>query len=292
MHSEKKKSFYQKLRHKYRFVIQREDTLEERLSLRLTRLNVFVLAGIIVIVLVILTTVVIAYTPLKEYIPGYAEIKNKEELIFLKKRADSLENEMLKSERYIINIKNLLEGKTPDNQPQRIEGQENEKRNYDTLTAYPGKDDSLLRQAVESRSKYDLLELDDKSSHSSGISNYFFFTPLEGIVSNSFSIPNKHYGIDIVAQESEIVKSTLDGVIILSEWTIETGYNLVIQHAGNLISVYKHNSSLLQKQGDFVKAGSPIAIVGNSGEITTGKHLHFELWHNNRPVNPKNYINF
>jgi murein DD-endopeptidase MepM/ murein hydrolase activator NlpD len=129
-------------------------------------------------------------------------------------------------------------------------------------------------------------------SGSGSISNFFFFTPIQGIISNGYNPANRHFGIDIVSKMNEAVKSVLDGTVILSAWTLQTGNIIAVQHQSNIISVYKHNSVLLKKEGDNVKAGDPIAIVGESGEMQTGPHLHFELWYNGNPVNPREYISF
>jgi len=163
--------------------------------------------------------------------------------------------------------------------------------NYDTITISKSKEDSALRTEIESQNQYNIgLYNEDKPQNS--IKNFYFFTPLKGTISNNYSLKEQHYGIDIVASPNDAIKATLDGIVILAAWTLETGYVIAIQHQSNLISVYKHNSVLLKKEGMFVKAGEPIAYVGNSGELTSGPHLHFELWYNGNPVDPKEYISF
>ena len=152
-------------------------------------------------------------------------------------------------------------------------------------------DDSLLRMLVESQDQYELLSSNDKA-FASGIGSYVFFTPLKGTVTTPFSALNKHYGVDIVSAPDEVIKSALDGTVIFSNWTSETGYVIGIQHSNNLFTIYKHNSALLKKEGDYVKAGEVVAIIGNTGELTSGPHLHFELWYNGSPVNPKDYVSF
>ena len=154
----------------------------------------------------------------------------------------------------------------------------------------------MLRVEVEGQEKYAVSSRhSSSSSHQqpvSEITSYLFFTPVKGIVTNNFDPLNHHYGIDIVAKPNEPVKSILEGTVIFSDWTLETGYTIAIQHQQNMISVYKHNSSILKKTGSFVKAGEPIAIIGNTGELTTGPHLHFELWYNGNPINPRDHISF
>jgi len=149
-----------------------------------------------------------------------------------------------------------------------------------------------LRVSFENQTKFNLFPRNEIMAGNVQIYSQNFFKPLNGIITAKFAPLEKHYGIDIVAPHNDAVKSVLDGTVIMAAWTLETGYVIVIQHAGNLISVYKHNAVLLKQEGDFVKAGEPIAIAGNSGEISTGPHLHFELWYNGNPVNPTNYINF
>ncbi|MCX6280975.1 MAG: M23 family metallopeptidase [Bacteroidetes bacterium] len=152
-----------------------------------------------------------------------------------------------------------------------------------------------MRADVESRAKYSLYKAESAETSVAGkgsIGGVLFFTPLKGVITNGFDPVNKHYGVDIVAKQNEAIKSVLDGTVILSNWTLETGYVLAIQHSQNIVSMYKHNSAILVKTGDYVKAGEAVAIIGETGEYTTGPHLHFELWYEGKPVNPKDYISF
>lgn len=271
-----------------------DQTFEERLSFRLSRLNVFVLIGSLAILLIILTIYIIAFTPLREYIPGYTDVGLSRKLYAIERRADSLERVFEQKDLYINNIKRIMDGKevldyipdTPDS------GQ-----SYDDITLTNSVQDSLLRNEVEmQRDQYNTRFVEETEGARAGsrnlIASFLFFTPIKGIIVNTFDPGNKHYGIDIVTQRNEPVKAVLDGHIIFSDWTLETGYVIGISHKGDLISIYKHNATLLKSQGNFVKAGDPIAIVGNSGELTTGPHLHFELWHSGIPVNPQDYISF
>lgn len=286
--SKKDKKFYQKLKSKYRLVIMREETFEERLSFRLSRLNVFVVVGTLVILLTIGIIFLIAFTPLKEYIPGYSDVELKRQARELVIKTDSLEASLNQKEKYIQNIKTILTGRDSlaplPKKPEQV-------KVYDTIDLKRSKEDSLLREEIERATQYNLnLYYKDKKGQS--LSSFSFFAPVKGLVTNKFNIAEKHYGVDIVAPKNEMIKATLDGTVIFSSWTLETGYILAIQHTSNIISVYKHNSVLLKKQGDVVKAGSPIAIIGETGEFSTGPHLHFELWHNGRPIDPKDYIVF
>ena len=282
----KQKKWYFKLRNKYRLVILNDESYEEKFSFRLSRLNVFVTIGFTAIFL-------IAFTPLREYIPGYTDVTLSRRINDLLEKTDSLENVSKQKAAYLANIRRIIEG---------------EDIPYDSLgtipqTSAPDPDqinytrsveDSLLRQDYRVETSFDLYYNDNDELNSSrqSLSSQFFFNPLEGIVTSEFDLGGKHYGIDIVSKPNETVKATLDGTVIFADWSIETGYTIAIQHQGNFISVYKHNSVLLKEQGAFVKAGDPVAIVGESGELSTGAHLHFELWYNGTPVNPRDYVAF
>jgi murein DD-endopeptidase MepM/ murein hydrolase activator NlpD len=284
----KSKRIYRKLRNKYRLVIMNDESLEERASFRLSPMNVFVATGITVIILITLTSYLIAFTSLREYIPGYSDPGMKRKLFMLNLKADSLERVLRSRELYISNIRNIVEGnlekKPAGENPDVIKAQ------FDTIRHLPkSREDSLLRAEMEQQDNYSLRVNEKKNS---GISSFFFFAPVKGNVTESFNPRNKHYGVDIVAPANEAIKATLDGMVVISNFTTETGYVIGIQHGNNLFSLYKHNSSLLKKAGDYVKAGDVIAIIGNSGEQTTGPHLHFELWYNSSPIDPQQYVTF
>jgi len=293
LQSQKNEKWYRKLRIKYRLVLFNETTFEERFGFRLTRLNVISLVVGLGVIFFVLTYFLIAYTSLREYIPGYPDIQQKKELYRLSRTADSLLADAHKKSVYIENIKRLMEGRPIK---ENYSEPEVSTKKYDTITDKRSKQDSLLRVSFENQTRFSLYSKEPIVSgfDESGalIQNQNFYKPINGIITAKFNPLGRHYGIDIVASHNEAVKSVLNGTVIMSVWTLETGYIIVLQHAGNLISVYKHNAALLKHEGDVVKAGEPIAIVGNSGEITTGPHLHFELWYNGNPVDPTNYINF
>lgn len=284
-----KNKWFSKLRDKYRLVVMNDTTFEERLSFRLTRLNVFIALGTLSIVLIVLTTLLIAFTSLKEYIPGYTDVTLQKKVYNLTSKADSLETAFRQQGVYLRSIRNILEGRPMDD---TIVEEPNTPINYDSLALEPSTDDSILRAQYEQQNRFDLYFDDEGELFSENSTDITYFTPLKGIVTNNFSIAENHYGVDIVAKKNETIKATLDGTVIFADWTVETGHVIAIQHHKNIISVYKHNSALLKKAGTFVKAGDPIAIIGESGELTTGPHLHFELWHNGTPVNPVNYMTF
>jgi len=288
---EKRKHWIYKLRNKYRLVIEDEGTFEEKVSFRLSRLNVFVTIGTVAIILIVATTFLIAFTPLREYIPGYTDVALQKRVNDLLRLTDSLETEFKQNRLYIQNIKNIIEGKEIIEDTAKLTVQN---INYDNIEYTRSVEDSILRAEYENGTSYNLYYNDNEelAASTSALSSSVFFTPLKGIITTEFDLSAKHYGIDIVARQNEAVKATLDGTVIFSDWTVKTGYVISIQHKNNFISVYKHNSVLLKQEGNIVKAGEPVAIVGESGELTTGPHLHFELWYNGTPVNPKDYITF
>jgi murein DD-endopeptidase MepM/ murein hydrolase activator NlpD len=288
----KKNKIFRNFKNKYKFVIMQDDTFEEKLSFRLSRMNVFVIGGISVIILIIATIFIIAFTPLREYIPGYANVNMDKKVRELALTTDSLIANIRQKNLYINNIKNIIEGKDIiDSVQQDIKIN----KNYDTISLSKSREDSLLRKEIENIDQYNQYNLsanEESGSSIYSIKDFLFFTPLKGIITNNFNPKDKHYGVDVVAGKNSAIKATLDGVVIFSVWTLNTGYSIAIQHQNNIISVYKHNSALLKKEGDFVKAGEVIAILGSSGELSTGPHLHFELWYNGMPVNPVDYITF
>ena len=290
MSEEKKnRSFMDRLRVKYRMVLLNDDSFAEKFSFRLTALNVFIAVGVISIIMVALVTSIIAFTPLREFIPGYAaEITTKRNLIALSLKTDSLEEVAKAREDYVKNLTNVLNG-SPDPKPEK--GRIDSTKKYKRINIKNSKDDSAFRAGYESQDKY-TLSINAISKGKTSIAGFFFFTPVKGRVTSSYSAATEHYGVDVAAVENDPVKAALDGTVIFSGWSSETGYVIQIQHTNNLVSIYKHNSALLKKTGEYVKAGEPIAIIGSSGEQSTGPHLHFELWYNGLAIDPQDYIVF
>jgi murein DD-endopeptidase MepM/ murein hydrolase activator NlpD len=284
---ENTRKLLQRLRHRYRLVVMNDDTFEENFSLRLTPLGFLILLGSVTIVMTIIVTSLIAFTPLREYIPGYADVGIRREVINMAIRSDSLEQALIEQNMFGQNIANVLKGNVkPDTSGIRP----NKGKDYSNIKLNASPNEAALKQQIESQDQYSLAY--GAGSNKSGISNFFFFTPLKGVVSDQFDAKARHYGVDIVGPENEPIKVALDGTVILATWSSETGYTISVQHSNNLVSVYKHNSVLLKKAGDFVKAGEAIAIIGNSGEQTTGPHLHFELWYNGTAIDPQGYMVF
>ncbi len=289
----RKKSLLARLRTRYFFIIRKEDTFEERFSVRISPIALFTISGGAIILLMLLVIWAVAFTPLREYIPGYADVNMRKNLITLSMKTDSLNNELQARQDYIESIRRILSGNVPKHDT-IAEKSHADTQHHATAFLPPSHDDSMLRRTVEAQNPYNVTLSGGSQSKpdNSSISDYFFFTPLKGVVTNGFNPNGGHYGIDIVAKENEAIKATLDGTVIVSTWTLATGNVVILQHNNNLVSVYEHNSVLLKKVGDNVKAGDVIAIIGNSGELSTGPHLHFELWYKGSPVNPQKYMGF
>jgi len=284
--------WFSRLRNKYRLVFMNEDTLEERFTFRLSRLNVFVALGTLTIILIFLTTILIAFTSLKEYIPGYTNVGLQKRLYELQIKTDSIEKALERKDKFIENLRNVVNGKDLSYD---IPLPKDTANKYSNIRIRKSSEDSLLRTEIENQNKYNLYRIENTEAalaKKTPIGSVLFFSPLKGVITSVFSIADKHYGVDVVSKQNEAIKSVLDGTVIISTWSLETGYVIAIQHQQNIISVYKHNSALLKKEGEFVRAGDPIAIIGQSGELTTGPHLHFELWNDGTPVDPKEYITF
>lgn len=289
--NKKKRKLIHKLRSKYKLVILNDETYEEKLSFRLSRMNVFVVTGTVTILLIAFTTFLIAFTSLREYIPGYTDVSLYEKLYRMENLTDSLEVVVEQRARYMDNIRRILEG--GDTIVDYNMMAEDSSRDYQNIVIKPSPEDSLLRKEFEANGQHRLLYGGTEyRTGNRGLTNYAFFMPLRGIITNHFDPVARHYGIDIVAIENEAVKATLDGVVTFTGWTLQTGYTMIIQHHHDLLSVYQHNSILLKEKGAFVRAGDPVAIVGNSGELSTGPHLHFEIWFDGVPVNPADFIAF
>jgi murein DD-endopeptidase MepM/ murein hydrolase activator NlpD len=283
-----KKKIYRRLQNKYRLVIMNDETFEEKVSVTLSPLNVFVFAGTIIISLITFTIYIIAFTPLREYIPGYADVNMQRKLVALTYKTDSLTRSVVARDMYLDNLRSVIDGSVGKDS---ADGGRPDFTRYDTIQIPPASPvDSALRAQIESQDRFSLSPA--YGAPISSISSFYFFTPVKGTLISQFNPKIKHFGIDLLAAPNEVIKTTLDGTVVISDWTSETGYVIAVQHSNNLFSVYKHNSALLKSTGDFVKAGEVIAIIGNSGELTTGPHLHFELWYNGTPVNPIDYIAF
>ena len=281
-----KKGFAKKLLHKYRLVIINEDTFEERFAMKLTRLNVFVVVGITSVVLIIGTIMLIAFTPLREYIPGYSSTALKQQATTLNYKTDSLQQVIMVNEQYIQSIKQGLTGDVSATSLDRDSIIEAVRAEIDEEELLPSREDSLLRNLVDREDKYNLFE-----SATSKV-NFVLFPPVTGTISERYNAQERHYAIDIAVVKDTPVKAIAPGTVIFAEWNAQTGYVIIIDHGNGLISAYKHNASLTKAQGDLVKSGEVIAISGNTGELSSGPHLHFELWSDGFPLDPTTFIDF
>lgn len=281
----KSKKIKSKLLHKYRLVVLNEDTFEERFTFKLNRLNVFIFSFLTAILLISLTTIIIAFTPLREYIPGYSSVALKKKANTLAIKTDSLQQVISINEQYLASIKKVLTGDVHTvefNKDSILDAAEKDNKNIDLN---PSKEDSLLREKVSLEDKYNPLVTNTEVS-------FVLFPPVKGVISQEFDIKDKHYALDLVTSKDAPVKATADGTVIFAEWNSETGFVIIIDHSNNFLSVYKHNALLTKKQGELVKAGEVIAQVGNTGEQSTGPHLHFELWSDGYPIDPASLIDY
>jgi len=281
---EGREKYWSKLFHKYRFVIMTDNSFEEKLSVKLTRINVIAFVVTLVFFCFFSTMLLIAYTPLSEYVPGKSSVEVQKGLIELNIKSDSLEAILLNRSIYLENINKIINGEvlvTPENYEEITNTQI-------PISFEKSKEDSLFRVKVETEDKSSIYKNDNTKNNT----NLMFFTPLTGLISDGYNNKTKHFGIDLVAKEKSRISSVLEGTVIISHWAYETGNVIGVQHKNGYLSFYKHNSVLLKSVGDYVNAGDHIAIIGNSGELSSGPHLHFELWHKGVPVNPENYISF
>ena len=286
MENQKKKKgkLKQKLTDKYRLVVLNEDTFEERFSLKLSLLNVFVLSGLLSFLLIFVTTIFIILTPVKEYIPGYSSTELKIKATKLAFKTDSLKRKLDILHDFTKALQPILTGEIEAEELDSLQLLERISIQDSLLNAT--KEDSIFREKIESQDRFPI-----QNNAESNV-KIVFFAPLNGTISQNFDSKTKHLAVDIVAKKNMPVKATADGTVIFSGWTTETGYVIILKHAHDYISVYKHNGNLLKEQGDFVKSGEVIASVGSTGELSTGPHLHFELWSGGYAVNPTNLIDF
>lgn len=278
------KRFRKKLLHKYRLVILNEETFEERFSFKLNRLNVFVFSTLFALFLILTTTVIIAFTPLREYIPGYSSTQLKRKATVLVYKTDSLQRIIDLNEQYLASIRKVLTGDVKTVEFNKDSIIELAKTDPSVLIRTSRKD-SLLRDQVAQEDKYNPL-VGNRDQQ------FTLFAPVKGFISAPYDSKTKHYAVDIVTAKDAPVKAIADGTVIFAEWTAKTGNVIILKHNNNLISVYKHNAMLTKGEGELVKGGEVIATVGSTGELTTGPHLHFELWRDGIPVNPVSYIDF
>ena len=281
-----KKNSINKLLRGYKVVVSSEDTFEERLSFSTNKFNVFLVLSLYSIILVAFTISVVFFTQLREMVPGYSSSDLLTQAIYLTKKTDSLENELELNNTFYKSIESVLSGKTEQIIYKDSFAINNDIGNSVLQPVSANAEDSILRKYVEEEDKFNLTK------NELVIENKMFVSPVKGQITQKFDPSNNHFALDILVDTGTPVKSILEGKVIFSEWSVDTGHVLIIDHGDDIISVYKHNSKVLKTQNNFVKAGEVIAYSGNQGTLSTGPHLHFELWKNGTPINPEPLFNF
>ena len=275
-------------RDKYKFAIFNDTTFEEVWRVRLTQYNAFLLITFLVLFIIGATSSLIAFTNIREFIPGYPDVTMRRNILMSAIRLDSLEFEIALRDKYFANLNAIISGR----QPEEIIPRQDTTKNYRAIKFASSPEDQVLRTKVEQEEQFNLT-LGPRINESTSLASLHFFPPVKGIVSGKYDLRTKHFGTDIVTKPKSLVLAALDGTVIFTGWTMETGYVIEIQHVNNLVSVYKHNANLLKEAGDLVKAGEAISIVGDSGELyTSGPHLHFEMWYKGSPLDPEKHILF
>ncbi|TNF38449.1 MAG: M23 family metallopeptidase [Bacteroidetes bacterium] len=278
---------------RFRLAVFNDTTFEELWRIRLSKANALMAAALLLVATLAANTSLIAFTSLREFIPGYPDVEMRRNILMNAIMLDSLEHELEIRDKYFRDLNDVISGR----QPIESVTLRDSTRDYSNIVFNRSAEDSLFRARVEQEEKYSLQASSSSSGTSAGeisnLANIHFFPPVKGIISSNYDPRTRHYAIDIVTQPKAVVSSTLEGTVIMTGWTMETGFVIMIQHANNLVSVYKHNARLLKEMGDRVWAGEAISIVGDSGELyTSGPHLHFELWFNGEPLDPAQYVFF
>lgn len=275
------------LKNKYRLVILNDNTFGEKFSLRLSPMSLIIGISAITIAMTTLVISLVAFTPLREYIPGYGNIAERKQILELSLKADSIEQTLSARDVYMNNVLNVLK----DSLERKSEKPKKDTTGkYSKLNTSPSITDKEFRENYEENRNNSIATLNNPKLK--GLSELVFFNPANGIITSSFNVKEDHYGIDLVTKQDELIKSVLDGTVLYTGFSAQDGYVIQIQHSNNLTSIYKHNAEILKKVGDRIKSGEAIAVVGNTGDRSKGPHLHFELWYNGIPINPQDCIAF
>ena len=281
-HNKEKKTIH------YRLALLDDQSHKQLFTIHFTKTTFFVMIISMVVMLCAVVFAITAYTPVRTFIPGYPDAHSKRAAIQNAITIDSLESVIYRWELYSENIKRVVEGKEPLKIDSLINANQPAKATDEEAAALL-KQDSILREEVKKEEQFNISS--DRGKRELPIEGVHFFTPLKGVVSQGYDALIHPY-VDITAASGSVVKAVLDGTVVFAGWSEDTGHTIQIQHEGDIISIYKHNENLSKKVGDKVTAGTPIAHVGNSGDLSTGAHLHFELWHKGQAVDPTLYINF
>lgn len=281
----RKTSFWQRVRFKYRLSFVNENTLEEVFHIKLSKLKVFLLSLALVVLLVSLTAIVIINTPIRNYLPGYLDAEIRREMIENVLKTDSLERSLMQQTAFINNITSIIRGDEISDTIPRIDSV----AHSSGLNLEASEFASEFVRNYEEEERFNLTEITPGQALPD---NLIFYRPVNGVISSRFNILEKHYGIDIAAGPKESILATMKGIVIFAGFDANAGYVIQVQHANGFVSIYKHNSVLLKGQGDEVMAGEAIAMAGNTGNYSTGSHLHFELWYKGYPIDPEEFIVF
>ncbi len=284
-------NWFSRLKTRYRFVVVDDKTFDEKWSIRLSPLFFVLFFGLGAIFIIIITTILIAYTPLREYIPGYPDGSEKQTMIENKRKLDALEVKLEQQTFYIERVKILLNGGViPDSS-----------RANDSIVKplslaelkKAGAEEKEFRKTVEEKeSKFKTAGKTIDAGNNSNSANSYFYVPVSGVISQSFNAKKSHNGVDISTMNEDPVKAVLDGTVVFAGYTTDGGFEIHLQHSNDLVTIYKHNGYLIATTGQHVRAGETIALTGNTGELSNGNHLHFEIWDNGLAVDPEDYIGF
>ena len=284
-HSKKKLTFWKRIRFKYKLSFLNENTLEEVFSFRLSRLSAILVAAVFAFLLIVLTSVVIIKTPIRNYLPGYLPAEVRQEIINNELKADSLQQVLAAQTVYLNNLGGILRGDLKIDSVRQIDSLAN-----GVIPEFEkSKETEEFVGRFEEEEKYNLSSL---STSASIPDNIVFYRPVKGLVSAHYSEKDRHYGTDIASNPKESILAMMRGRVIYTGFDANAGYIMQIQHQNGFVSIYKHCAALLKQQGDEVSAGEVVALVGNTGKLTTGPHLHFELWYRGNPVDPEEFIAF
>ena len=267
----------------YRLAVMEEDSYQEKFALSLSKRNIFLITSSVAFIIILITTLLIFYTPIREYIPGYDTSKLRIQAVENLEKLDSLMISLKQNEQFVEAFSRTLLGEDFKSQ---YEDSQLKAVDFTELDVNINIEDSILRNIVEVEDRFNIIERDEKPITPNLV------RPANGLISEGFDYGKQHYGVDIVLKEKTPIKAVYDGIVLFSEWTLNYGYTVVIFHKNELISTYKHNESVKVKTGDFVQTGEVIALSGNTGELTSGPHLHLELWDLQGPLNPQDLIKF
>jgi len=294
MQSDKSKSvkIKKKMSQSFRLTLHKNPNFEEKGTVNFSLFQFYLYLALGLLTLIFLVASLIFFTPIRGLIPGYGDLSHPKKIRELSIALEDMETRLKANELYTTNFMKMLKDST-----QTVEGIKNEQPVQANITGEiveKVKEDAELRQEIafsdQNNEKTILTTSSDQQSIS--LDRIYFLPPLMGPVSASYEPDKKHYGIDILAPKNSPIKASLDGFVIQSDWTMDAGNAIGIQHDNNIVTFHKHNSTLLKKVGDQVKAGEAIAIIGNSGELTDGPHLHFEIWHKGKTINPADFVEF